>query len=478
MAYNDVSNIMRLLKSFNNFNPNSKTPSFKRSAFYYVEKKYVESYKKPILIDAGHFFGKTTLLNQTIDTLLQQGVPRKNILYISFNYPLTRGCAATELIRIYRREAQIDGILYCLLDNVEYTEDFAKLCESADHNMRILAAASVHMEGMNGGNALIRYVPMAGMTFFEYCEYHNRKPAYGTPLPYPGELHMVQETVLDSFYKGLAPLYNLFEDYIKSGGYFEPYPEDDGRFYDNAVDKAVTRDIPMIFDARSVMDVEKVFVYICYLSGRTISVNAISKALKISRATVERYIEFFEKTNLITIHEPIDWEVLNSVKGFKKIYINNYRMQVSALHMGGTESAEFDPDLKNAVKTEFLHHSVQFLRDGTHFGFFKKTANANRTDIVMHFPDTINALVHVQYSDKSQLRANDWLLTYADRTYPNYLITKKPDDYGMVKFDDGRGVCKIPAYAALYLLGYFEKYKPMLKGDDGYALSDLHKSLL
>lgn len=95
------------------------------------------------------------------------------------------------------------------------------------------------------------------------------------------------------------------------------------------------RDIPLLFEVRGNTDVEKVFVYLCYLSSGTISVNSISKALRISRATVERYIDYFEKTNLITIHESMDWETLSSVKGFKKIYINNYRMRNCALNVGG-----------------------------------------------------------------------------------------------------------------------------------------------
>lgn len=470
MAYYDVENVMKLLQSFNEQNRKYKVPSFQRSAFYYAEKVYIKNYEKPILIDAGHCFGKTTLLKQMIAALLKQGVSEKDILYISFNYPLTRGRPAGEFIQIYRRELQIDGLLYCFLDNVEYTADFAQLCETVDSKTRIIATTSAHMDGLDCECPMIHYIPMSGLTFYEYCEYHGLKPEEGIPFIDPGELHLASETALAAFYKGLAPLYGAFENYIKSGGYFESYLDNDERFYYSVVDKTTMRDIPLLFDARSVTDIEKVFVYICYLSGETISVNSISKALKVSRATVERYIKYFEKTNLITIHEPIDWEALNSVKGFKKIYINNYHLRNCVLNMGGADVSDINPDLKNAVKAAFLYHSMQFLRDGTIFGFFKKSANAGRTDIVMHFPDTINALVNVQYSDKSHLRANDWLLTYAGRRYPNYLITKNADDYGMVYLEDGRSVCKIPAYAALYLLGYFEKYKPMLKGDNRYAL--------
>lgn len=467
MAYYNVKNMMRLLKSFHaqweNGSHALKRPAFKRSAFYIAEECYAKNYQKPVLIDGGHCFGKTTVLHQIIETLFKRGVPPENIVYISFDYPLTRRNSAAEIIEMYRRETALDGTLYCVLDNVEYANDFADFCKAADENTHILAATAAHIPALNGGCPLIRYIPMAGVSFYEYCEYHGLTPAAGTPLVYPAELHTQGEAVMAAMYQGLAPLDAYFEAYVKSGGYFGLYgAEADELLYSNAVDKTLMRDIPLLFDARGITEIEKVFIYLSYLSFGTISVNAISKALGISRATVERYIDYFEKTNLVTIHESMDWETLSSVKGFKKIYINNDRMRRCALHMGGADPDALRSDMKQAVKVSFITHFRQFFQDGTALGFFKKNAAAKRTDIVVRFPDQINALINVQYSDPVRLRANDWLLTLADRVYPNYLVTKKAADYGMVYLEDGRSVCKIPAYAIHYLFGYFEKYNPML----------------
>lgn len=68
----------------------------------------------------------------------------------------------------------------------------------------------------------------------------------------------------------------------------------------------------------------------------------------------------------------MDWETLSSVKGFKKIYINNYRMRNCALNVGGADTAAFDTDIKNAVKVSFIMHFRQFFQDGTALGFLKK----------------------------------------------------------------------------------------------------------
>ena len=473
MAYYSSKNVLRLLKSFNTqwenggFSP--PCPGFRRSAFYIAEKWYVKNYTKPVLIEGGHAFGKTTLLKQMLAALLERGVPPGNILYLSFDYPLTRNKSAAEIIEIYRRESCSGSPLFCLLDNVEYASEFVDFCKTAGGgtHVHVLAASSAHIDGLNGTCPFIRYIPMSGITFYEYCEYHGFKPDERTPFVYPADFHTQDISVITAMHRGLEPLSRYLEDYIRSGGYFDPNGgATDELLYAKAVDKTLMRDIPLLFEVRGNTDVEKVFVYLCYLSSGTISVNSISKALRISRATVERYIDYFEKTNLITIHESMDWETLSSVKGFKKIYINNYRMRNCALNVGGADTAAFDTDIKNAVKVSFIMHFRQFFQDGTALGFFKKNAAAKRTDIVVRFPAKINALINVQYADQVQLRANDWLLTLADKTYPNYLVTKKASDYGMVYLEDGRSVCKIPAYAILYLFGYFEKYRPMLRGDE------------
>ena len=106
-------------------------PGFRRSAFYIAEKWYVKNYTKPVLIEGGHAFGKTTLLKQMLAALLERGVPPGNILYLSFDYPLTRNKSAAEIIEIYRRESCSGSPLFCLLDNVEYASEFVDFCKTA-----------------------------------------------------------------------------------------------------------------------------------------------------------------------------------------------------------------------------------------------------------------------------------------------------------------------------------------------------------
>ena len=202
MAYYSSKNVLRLLKSFNTqwenggFSP--PCPGFRRSAFYIAEKWYVKNYTKPVLIEGGHAFGKTTLLKQMLAALLERGVPPGNILYLSFDYPLTRNKSAAEIIEIYRRESCSGSPLFCLLDNVEYASEFVDFCKTAGGgtHVHVLAASSAHIDGLNGTCPFIRYIPMSGITFYEYCEYHGFKPDERTPFVYPADFHTQDISVI------------------------------------------------------------------------------------------------------------------------------------------------------------------------------------------------------------------------------------------------------------------------------------------
>lgn len=136
--------------------------------------------------------------------LLERGVPPGNILYLSFDYPLTRNKSAAEIIEIYRRESCSGSPLFCLLDNVEYASEFVDFCKTAGGgtHVHVLAASSAHIDGLNGTCPFIRYIPMSGITFYEYCEYHGFKPDERTPFVYPADFHTQDVSVITAMHRG------------------------------------------------------------------------------------------------------------------------------------------------------------------------------------------------------------------------------------------------------------------------------------
>ena len=110
-------------------------------------------------------------------------------------------------------------------------------------------------------------------------------------------------------FQRLSPLLRHFSRYLTVGGFPELALSKD-EFYaqrvmrDDVVDKVLKRDIPAIYNIRSIADLEKIFLYLCYNSSSIISMEAISRELcGVSRPTVEKYIQYLASALLVTKRE-------------------------------------------------------------------------------------------------------------------------------------------------------------------------------
>jgi len=94
----------------------------------------------------------------------------------------------------------------------------------------------------------------------------------------------------------LSPLQRHFNRYLTVGGFPELALSKDELLAqrimrDDVVDKVLKRDIPVLYNIRSIVDLERIFLYLCYHSSNIISMDAISKELEgVSRPTVEKIV--------------------------------------------------------------------------------------------------------------------------------------------------------------------------------------------
>jgi predicted AAA+ superfamily ATPase len=121
---------------------------------------------------------------------------------------------------------------------------------------------------------------------------------------------------------------------------------------DDVVDKVLKRDIPALFNIRSVVDLEKIFLFLCYNSSSIISMEAISRELSgVSRPTVEKYIQYLESANLIYVSNPIDIGGKKILKSQPKIYIADAAIRNAVIMQEDllTNSAEMGLMVETAV---------------------------------------------------------------------------------------------------------------------------------
>lgn len=89
--------------------------------------------------------GKTTIMYQIMEKLIEEGVNPKNILYATFDNPILKLVNVENVLSIYEAMYPIDGIRYIFLDEIQYTDNWElwmKVIYDSRKDVRLVAAGS------------------------------------------------------------------------------------------------------------------------------------------------------------------------------------------------------------------------------------------------------------------------------------------------------------------------------------------------
>ena len=118
-----------------------------------------------------------------------------------------------------------------------------------------------------------------------------------------------------------------FNRYLIIGGFPELVLSDDDAYAqrmlrEDVVDKVIKRDVLSLFNIRSPLLMEKLFLYLCMNSTEIFNATTAAKELEnTSITTIESYIKALEMSNLIYLAKPIDVGSKGALKGKPKIFI-------------------------------------------------------------------------------------------------------------------------------------------------------------
>jgi len=102
MAIVDRGRLLKVLFSFNPWwitgnVPRESTKPVKRFAYYEAYKVLNHpTIRRSVILSGARRVGKTTILYQLIEEMLNNGIPAKHILYVSFDHPILRFCSVEE----------------------------------------------------------------------------------------------------------------------------------------------------------------------------------------------------------------------------------------------------------------------------------------------------------------------------------------------------------------------------------------------
>ena len=466
-----LTNSENILKVMSATNPWWKTGKvsdsyakpFKRLA-YFEGMKILQhpDIRRIALLTGARRIGKSTIMYQMIESLLEQGVPPNRIVYISFDHPLLKLCRFDLVLDVYRQNVYPDDDVYYFFDEIQYASDWdawLKTLYDSNPQCRAVAtgSASPVLAGKAGESGVGRWSVLAipTLSFYEYCALLKIETPEIEPDLTPDGLRALPRQEQTMNFQRLSPLLRHFNRYLTVGGFPELALSKDEHFAqrmmrDDIVDKVLKRDIPVL-NIRSIVDLEKIFLYLCFHSSGIISMEAISKELDgVTRPTVEKYIQYLESANLIYVSNPVDLSGKKVLKARPKIYIADAAIRNAVIMQEDlfTNPTEMGIMVETAV---YKHVRAFYNQVSAHVGYCRKSGKDNEIDITVEVLNN-RTLIEVKYREQYTLGPKSLIVSEADKASSALLVTKQEDDFGPLEANPA--VYRIPAYAFVYLLSH------------------------
>jgi hypothetical protein len=148
-----------------------------------------------------------------------------------------------------------------------------------------------------------------------------------------------------------------FVHYLNFGGYpevvmSEKIQNDMGRYVKNdIVDKVLLRDLPSLYGIKDVQELNRLFTYIAYNTGKEFSYETMAKESGIQKDTMKKYLEYLEAAFLIKVLNKVDVNAkrLKRVTSFK-VYLTNPSLRTALF----SPIIETDSEMGNMVETAVL----------------------------------------------------------------------------------------------------------------------------
>ena len=478
MAIVSDEQVVKVLRQYNPWwrNPSAikeESKPQKRMAYYEALRMIKhKSIRRFAVLSGARRVGKTTIMYQMIDNLLEEEINPKNIVYISFDNPIVKLMNVEKVLSIYESLYPISGTRYLFLDEIQYTENWElwmKVIYDSRKDIRLTATGSaspvLEKGSTDSGTGRWSVLKIPTMSFYEYCRLLQLDEIILPENIRLTDLIKMNRAELGDLMDRFTSLLNHFNRYLTIGGFPELVLSDDDVYAqrmlrEDVVDKVIKRDVLTLFNIRNPLLMEKLFLYLCMNSAEIFNVTTAAKELEnISTNTIESYLEALEMSNLIYIAKPINVGSKGALKGKPKIFIADAAIRNAVLMIEDVLSDE--KELGTMVETCVYKHIASFYQGSTaQLGYFRKLKdNQKEVDVVVEMPRE-KILCEVKYRNNSHIPDSDAIVELCkdekSKVTSAFVLTKRLDDFGITKHDTHIPILRVPSLVFLYLLGKSE----------------------
>lgn len=431
-----------------------------------------KSIRRFVVLSGVRRVGKTTILYQIMEHMINEGIEPQNILYATFDNPVLKLIDVQSVLSIYESLYPISGTRYLFFDEIQYTENWElwmKVIYDSRKDIRMIATGSaspiLEKGSADSGTGRWSILKIPTMSFYEYCRLLGLEAPVLPEHLRLSELASMSNAALGDLMERFSPLQNHFNRYLTIGGFPELVLSDDDAYAqrmlrEDVADKVIKRDVLSLFNIRSPLLMEKLFLYLCMNSTQIFNATTAAKELEnTSVATIESYIDALQMSNLIYLANPINVGSKGALKGKPKIFIADAAIRNAVLMIDDVLSDE--TELGTMVETCVYKHIVSYYQNSTaQVGYFRKAKNNQKeVDVVVELPRE-KILCEVKYRSNSHIPASDAIVELCKdenaKITHAFLVTKRLEDFGITKHETSTPILRVPALAFLYLLGKAE----------------------
>ncbi|MDR2892514.1 MAG: ATP-binding protein [Deltaproteobacteria bacterium] len=431
--------------------------------------EWVENPPAPraVLLSGARQVGKTTLLLQAVQKLLDQGVPPSNILYATFDHPLLKLAGIDAVLEAWReREPAANGQEYLFLDEAQFIREWGtwiKLQVDFQKDRRIAftgSAMPLAEAGLESGVGRWHTIKLPTLSFFEYIQLKKVPLPELPPLNSIDDLFFAWEPRNFYYCREVAGKYaGHFHEYLLRGGFpqtalIESIPQGQRLLREDIIDKVLKRDMTALFGVRRVLDLEHTFLYLCLHDGGLLDMPNLCANLEVKRPTAQSFIELLEATHLIYRLPPYGYGK-DVLRGRFKVYLADAAI-APAVMLKGKSLLEDAAALGAAAETAvFKHLFTHTHAQNVHFSYWRGK-KAHEVDVIAE-ADGVSIPFEVKYrAQHSGVGDLKGLMEFMETKTPphGFVIVKSADDFGpMVLNGTQSRIMRVPAPLFCYWLG-------------------------
>ncbi len=295
--------------------------------------------------------GKTTAMYQTVKRLLAEGIPRHRLWWLRLDHPLLMEISLGELARTIRERAKADDPAYLFLDELTYADKWdlwLKTFYDESWPFRIVgtssSTAALRTRRLESGVGRWEEQYLAPYLFTEYLD------LVGHPVAVPVQSSL-SETI-DACISANVNVGELAESrrrFLLTGGFPELLLDAKDRRGDeqsillqsqrilrnDAVERAIYKDIPQVFDVQSPKLLERLLYTLAGQFTGILSPKTICQGLdNLSQPTFDRYLSYLERAFLVFALENYSGSEASKQKRGRKLYFIDGAVRNAALQRG------------------------------------------------------------------------------------------------------------------------------------------------